>query len=621
MRRYTVLVALALALAWALGGSHAPPAWAQDPARARVSAARQALDQAVEAQKGNPSAEAAEAVRAAQAEYRAASALYQGMLEARVKELTPATEGRVKRGGEPDAEWLAVVAELAALASPSLTTDPNPTMRPEVEPNNTPAQATPLILSSPAAAVAYGSLRKGDIDFYSFTAPAGARLWTLVDPGGATNPGSIYLDTKLTLISGDALTPLELDDNDGTATGCDPTVDDGSASAVAGAPLVNGGTYSRKVESFAPTLSISPYRLFLYLTTDQVAESEPNDTPGQAQTLGAGSSVLANLVSTSDVDVYALPASQGNLLHISLNADPERDGVGTDTEVDVLDPDGTTIWLTANSSGAGTFADPAAEALCLMAVKTGTYTVRVRPHAGATGSYAVAAVALSGAISPFTAKPVVRVGGQFQYRTSLTSGPVEFSNDFALAGDIPLMCDWDGNGTKTPGVFRNGQWFARNSHTTGAADLTFNYGQAGDVPICGDWDGDGRETPGIVRNGVWYLRNSATSGPADTAFAFGLPGDTPVVGDWNGDGVDTVGVVRNGTWHLRDVNAPDPPDYTFVFGLVSDTPVVGDWDGDGADSPGVYRAGTWFLRNSLTSGPGEQSFSLGAAGNIPLTWK
>lgn len=61
---------------------------------------------------------------------------------------------------------------------------------------------------------------------------------------------------------------------------------------------------------------------------------------------------------------------------------------------------------------------------------------------------------------------------------------------FGNATDIPLVGDWNGNGTDTIGVYRSGTFYLKDTLTGGAADITFNYGRAGDIPLVGDWDGN-----------------------------------------------------------------------------------------------------------------------------------
>jgi serine-aspartate repeat-containing protein C/D/E len=68
------------------------------------------------------------------------------------------------------------------------------------------------------------------------------------------------------------------------------------------------------------------------------------------------------------------------------------------------------------------------------------------------------------------------------------------------------------------------------------ADKTYSYGGlAGDMPIVGDWSGDGRTKLGIVRDGsTWLLdlNGNFQFDSGDLNFVFGAKGDIPVVGRW-----------------------------------------------------------------------------------------
>ncbi|MDP9019764.1 MAG: N-acetylmuramoyl-L-alanine amidase [Actinomycetota bacterium] len=187
---------------------------------------------------------------------------------------------------------------------------------------------------------------------------------------------------------------------------------------------------------------------------------------------------------------------------------------------------------------------------------------------------------------------------------------------YGNADDIPLTCDWDGNGTDTPGVFRRGRFYLRND---GPEVWAFNYGNGDDVPICGDWDGNGADTVGVKRGGTWYLRNRNTTGIADLSFGYGNSSDVPVTGDWDGNGTDTVGVKRGGTWYLRNRNTTGIADLSFGYGNSGDIPVTGDWDGNGSDTPGVQRGSTWYLRNRNTTGIADLTFRYGNDGDWPLS--
>jgi len=211
--------------------------------------------------------------------------------------------------------------------------------------------------------------------------------------------------------------------------------------------------------------------------------------------------------------------------------------------------------------------------------------------------------------------------GVFYLRNSNSNGIADNTFGYGnLAGDTPVVGDWNADGTDTIGIYRNGVFYLRNSNSNGFADITFGYGNlAGDIPVVGDWNGDGTDTIGIYRNGVFYLRNSNTNGIADLAFTYGQPGDVPVVGDWNGIGTDTIGIYRNGVFYLRNSNTNGIADNTFGYGnLAGDTPVVGDWNADGTDTIGIYRNGVFYLRNSNTNGIADLAFTYGQPGDVPV---
>ena len=126
-------------------------------------------------------------------------------------------------------------------------------------------------------------------------------------------------------------------------------------------------------------------------------------------------------------------------------------------------------------------------------------------------------------------------------------------------------------------------------------DHVFNYGTPKDVPVAGDWNGDGTRTIGVFRNGTWYLdvNGDGRYDENDRTIQFGQAGDIPVVGDWNGKSKDQVGVFRHGQW-LLDSNGNgslDASDKVFELGGADDLPVVGDWNGDGADEAASYHRG------------------------------
>jgi hypothetical protein len=241
---------------------------------------------------------------------------------------------------------------------------------------------------------------------------------------------------------------------------------------------------------------------------------------------------------------------------------------------------------------------PAAPLVALLALSL----VGLSPLAGSSTAGAEQAGGLPGqAGAALTGAPAVPVGT-----------PVR--------GDIPVVGDWDGDGTTTVGVQRGATFYLRNENTTGQADVTFDYGVWGDSPLAGDWDGDGTTTIGVRRGATFYLRNENSTGQADVSFDFGLPGDLPVVGDWDGNGTTTIGVYRDGTFYLRNENSTGPADEVVTFGIGGDQPVVGDWDGNGTTTVGVRRASTatFYWRNSNSTGVAEGSLTFGFVDDVGL---
>jgi hypothetical protein len=202
------------------------------------------------------------------------------------------------------------------------------------------------------------------------------------------------------------------------------------------------------------------------------------------------------------------------------------------------------------------------------------------------------------------------------------TGFADVAINYGLAGDYPVVGDWDGNGTATIGIYRNGSFYLRNSNTIGFADFVFAFGIPGDQPLAGDWDGNGTDTIGVYRpsTGQFLLRDSNSAGTPDYSFYLGNVGDVGISGDWNGDGKDTVGVFRpsNGIIFLKNTNQTGYAEIALNYGLAGDQPVTGDWNGDGKDTIGVYRNGQFLLRNSNTVGFAEIMFRLGNPGDMPI---
>ncbi len=292
-----------------------------------------------------------------------------------------------RKGHQP--EWQADPQDLLQPVAQATTLVPDGALVPEVEPNDTVAQAMTLTpATSPAIVV--GAVTPGtDRDFFKFDAPAGAKLWAYVDTGGTQNLGATSRNSLLTLYAANGTTVIEQDDDDGTGNGCDGTQETALSSAIAGRTLTAGGTYYLRVQQTTNNGVIDPYQIYVALTnTAPVAESEPNNTSAQAnpiiaagETVGLRSGAIG---SAGDLDFYSVVANANDILYISSDDDPERDGSSNDSVVQLLSPTGTVLLTIDNSDDTG-FPAPPAEAACFLIQSAGTYFVRVR-HFVATGT-------------------------------------------------------------------------------------------------------------------------------------------------------------------------------------------------------------------------------------------
>lgn len=263
----------------------------------------------------------------------------------------------------------ATLALLGLLVRPAGASPPAPRGGPgcaglqvEQEPNGTAANATPIVFGTTGAFVGiYGFITPNDVDWYSFTAPAGARVWLSVDTGVAGPGGS--RDSVVSVFAPDGVTLIEADDDDGTGNGRDFTIESTEASLIAGPVLPVAGTYYARVQAKVPGQTIEGYSLLIGVTASgPVPESEPNDcAPG-----GAGAQVGATLISGSlssaaDADCYDYNVLDVGFPFVVVDADPERDGIATDITLGYYG--GSTI--VTDSSGAGSPANPPAEGFAI----------------------------------------------------------------------------------------------------------------------------------------------------------------------------------------------------------------------------------------------------------------
>jgi hypothetical protein len=199
--------------------------------------------------------------------------------------------------------------------------------------------------------------------------------------------------------------------------------------------------------------------------------------------------------------------------------------------------------------------------------------------------------------------------GTWYLRNAVNAGPPDAGAfPYGGAGWLPVVGDWNGDGTTTIGVVDPSTmtWYLRNSNNAGAPNITpFRYGAPDWIPVVGDRSYSGHTGIGVFdpSTGTWYLRNEASAGAPDAGvFPYGAPGWLPVAGDWSHTGHPGVGAFDPGTatWYLRNEDSAGTPDAgVFAYGAAGWKPVVGDWNGDGRAGIGVVDPnGVWYLRNA-----------------------
>ena len=95
--------------------------------------------------------------------------------------------------------------------------------------------------------------------------------------------------------------------------------------------------------------------------------------------------------------------------------------------------------------------------------------------------------------------------------------------DWGLASDVPVVGDWDNNGTTTMGVWRDGQFFLSNHNLAGPVEATVLLGDKLDIPLAGRWSG-AHATVGVRRGSNFLLSGSSAPQPGlSFTAAWGAP--------------------------------------------------------------------------------------------------
>lgn len=255
----------------------------------------------------------------------------------------------------------------------------------EVEPNDSPATATPI---QSGERIRANLLAAGDVDYYSFSAQAGERVFantvTAATAGSSAN-------SELTLLSSQGET-IEYDDNDGSQLA--------TASSIAGARIPADGVYYLKVkDATAAAATEMPYYLYLQLRSGVPAsESEPNNTFGTANPLTGGE--VTGTHTPGDVDVFSMNLQEGDTVFLSLDLEPRRDGESFNGRLGFApagDASNPTVLTVENPSES----TPPSEALTMTVAKSGIYYAYVdsanNAVGGPTASYDLSATVIPAA--------------------------------------------------------------------------------------------------------------------------------------------------------------------------------------------------------------------------------
>lgn len=246
--------------------------------------------------------------------------------------------------------------------------------------NNTAATATPI--AATPVKLRGNIYPANDIDFYSFSATAGSKVYialmTAFSSGSTLGSG----DSQVTLIGPDGTTVIEFDDDNGSFGTL--------SSSIAGATIPTTGTYYIKVNDFDVDDHERGYDLYVKVQTGSpTAEAESNDTPATANTVPASGWISGsrNPAAATEQDWFSITLAAGESVFLSLDCDPERDGTSWNGRLGfALFGDASNQILVVDDAGtadAGT--QIPSEAMFFTAKDAGTYFVFVDASSAAVG--------------------------------------------------------------------------------------------------------------------------------------------------------------------------------------------------------------------------------------------
>jgi hypothetical protein len=218
----------------------------------------------------------------------------------------------------------------------------------EVEPNDNPINATELARGQFGVGhIAFTQQAQGPpvlyspgIDNWRTTVAVGETIFVYMDTHEFT-----FKDGTLSVLKNDATT-LEADSDDGPPGAS-------SGSVVAGAQIDQVGQIYFRLSGSSGIGFPVEYRLYHAVVTpsEAVFEIEDNNSFDKANPMA--SRLLAGAVSGADMDFYKVFVAAGQRLVVIMDDNRDDNAINTDTELSILDRDGTTVLATGDNVGYG----------------------------------------------------------------------------------------------------------------------------------------------------------------------------------------------------------------------------------------------------------------------------
>jgi WD40 repeat protein/tRNA A-37 threonylcarbamoyl transferase component Bud32 len=168
--------------------------------------------------------------------------------------------------------------------------------------------------------------------------------------------------------------------------------------------------------------------------------------------------------------------------------------------------------------------------------------------------------------------------------------------------DFEVVGDFDGDGARDQGYFVGGVWrirLAASGRDPKKAEFVRMFGLEDQVPLVCDWDGDGTDDLGVYDSKYQFFGQlpegvtASTYGPITSA----PERVVPFIGRWHGVKADRLGVAsfQQGTWSIR-FSRPYPEGRLRLRGIDRNAyPVAGRWHAGAPNQFGMMSADGWWM--------------------------